>query len=193
MKIRREWAMPTSETFTCPPIRSFVNYYLQQSKISIDPFARNYQGCTYTNDLNPNTKAEFNMDALDFLKMIVDKGIRANLLVFDPPYSPRQIMECYNGIGKTMTQQDGQRSHSWSKEKNIISSCLHKNGIFLNFGWNTRGMGIKRGFTIEEILIVCHGAGHNDTLCTAERRTSEQIPLFPPNKPLKAEKKDVSV
>ena len=184
MKIYREWAMPTSETFTCPPIRSFVHRYLKDSEISIDPFARNFTGCTYTNDLNPNTKAQHHMDSIKFLEMLRTQSIKADLIVFDPPYSPRQVMECYNGIGQRMTKEDGQRSHRWSSEKNIINDLIELNGFVLSFGWNTCGMGIKRGFSIEEILLVCHGAGHNDTLCMAERRTSEQYPLFSPNQSL---------
>ncbi|MDE1882322.1 MAG: hypothetical protein KGI89_17440, partial [Euryarchaeota archaeon] len=34
------------------------------------------------------------------------------------------------------------------------------------------GMGKKYGFQIEEILLVCHGSDHNDTICMAERRHS---------------------
>ena len=38
----------------------------------------------------------------------------------------------------------------------------------LSFGWNTNGVGINRGFEMQEILIVAHGGSKNDTLCTAE-------------------------
>lgn len=31
-------------------------------------------------------------------------------------------------------------------------------------------MGKERGFEILEILLVCHGGAHNDTICLAERR-----------------------
>jgi hypothetical protein len=47
---------------------------------------------------------------------------------------------------------------------------LLDNGIVLSFGWNTVGMGKKRGFEILEIMLVCHGGAHNDTICMAERR-----------------------
>jgi hypothetical protein len=42
---------------------------------------------------------------------------------------------------------------------------------FLSFGWNSTGMGQKRGYEIIEILIVAHGSAHNDTICMAERKT----------------------
>lgn len=50
----------------------------------------------------------------------------------------------------------------------------------LSFGWDSNGFGVTRGFELTEMLIVCHGAGHNDTICTVERKTeSRQHGLFP--------------
>lgn len=63
--------------------------------------------------------------------------------------------------------QDTQ-SKSWSDWKNAISNIITENGIVLSFGWNTVGMGKTRGFEIIEILMVCHGGMHNDTICLAE-------------------------
>lgn len=65
MKFSRAWAMPNSETFSIKPIGNFVKKYL--SGVSVDPFARNKNWFTYTNDLNPNTSAMFHMDAENFL------------------------------------------------------------------------------------------------------------------------------
>lgn len=71
MIINRVWAMPSADTFDIAPIGDLVKRYLSQSKISIDPFARNKRWATYTNDLNPITDAEYHMMASDFLKMLV--------------------------------------------------------------------------------------------------------------------------
>jgi hypothetical protein len=178
MKIRREWAMPNKETFKIPPIGAFVEYYLKLSKMSVDPFARNFQGCTYTNDLNPKTKAKEHMKALDFLKLIHETGVPADLIVFDPPYSTRQIKECYHNFGLKMSYEDTHEYGSWKLTRNAIAKILKIGGVVLSFGWNTIGMGTKRGFNKEEILLVCHGGAHNDTICMAERKTSEQLKLF---------------
>jgi hypothetical protein len=179
MKIYRKFAMANLETFKCPPIKLFVKKYLQNSKISIDPFARDFQGCTYTNDLNPNTKAQYHLKAITFLEELISQGIKADLVVFDPPYSMGQCKRAYESYGYKFTHEDSQYVVRWTKEKNLITQLLELNGVFLHFGWHTNGMGMKRGFTIEEILIVSHGDAKNDTLCTAERRTSEQLVLFP--------------
>lgn len=167
MQIDRTWAMPNSDTFSVPPIGAFVKKYLNNSKISVDPFARNKEWATYTNDLNVETSAQYHLDALEFLKILSNQNIKADLVIFDPPYSPRQLAECYKQIGRITTMQDTQ-AKSWSDWKNAICDIISKESIVLSFGWNTVGMGKKRGFEIIEILIVSHGGQHNDTLCTAE-------------------------
>jgi len=178
MKIRREWAMPNKNTFECQPIGAFVDYYLQRSNVSVDPFARNFQGCTYTNDLNQNTKAEYHMDALEFLVMLKDKGVVADLIIFDPPYSPRQLKECYDNCGIKMKQFDAFLPNHWKDAKDIIQEITKVGSIFLWFGWSTSGMGMSRNFYIEEILLVNHGVSHNDTICMAEVKTAEQLKMF---------------
>ncbi|GAH30178.1 unnamed protein product [marine sediment metagenome] len=170
MKISRVWAMPSSETFSILPIRNFVFKYLNKSHISIDPFARNFTSPTYTNDLNPNTKAKYHLDSLNFLQILKQKSIKADLVIFDPPYSPRQIKECYEGIGLKMNGREALRTASWKAEKDVIDQLLKPNGIFLWFNWNSAGMGQKRNYKILEILLVCHGSGHNDTICMAEQK-----------------------
>lgn len=180
MKMNRVFAFPKSDTFDCIPIGAFVKRYLRQSSLSIDPFARNKLWATYTNDLNPDTLAEHHMDAHDFLVMLLNQDILADLIIFDPPYSPRQIKECYDSIGLTMKSEDAWRTAGWRKEKALANQLLKPNGIFLYFGWDTNGMNStgENGFIIEEILLVNHGLCHNDTICMAERKLAHQAPLF---------------
>ena len=175
MIISRTWAMPHSDTFSVKPIGEFVKKYLVNSKVSVDPFARNKQWATYTNDLNPETLAEYHLDALEFLEGLAEQKVCADLVIFDPPYSPRQLAECYKQVGRKATMQDTQ-AKSWSDWKNAIANITDKNSIVLSFGWNTVGMGAKRGFEIAEILMVCHGGQHNDTICMAETRLTKRVP-----------------
>ena len=175
MKITRKWAMPNADTFDVQPIGEFVKSYLRQSKISIDPFARNKAWTTYTNDLNPETSAQYHMDAKDFLAKIKGDGVFVDVGIFDPPYSPRQIQEVYAGIGKAVTQEDTQMVSIRRDARNLLADIIEVGGYALSFGWNTAGMGKERGFEIVEILLVCHGGAHNDTLCMAERKVAHQI------------------
>lgn len=177
MKFSRVFAMPSADTFSIRPIRHFVKWYLKEAKVSVDPFARNKRWCTHTNDLNPQTTAEYHMDALDYCVMLQKNGVSADLVIFDPPYSARQISEVYAGVGHKATQVDTQGSF-YTKRKDALDAVLFPGGMCLSFGWNTNGMGLERGYCVEEILIVNHGGWHNDTLCIAERKINKQISMI---------------
>ena len=99
MLFSRVWAMPNKDTFSVKPIGDFVQRYLAASRVSVDPFARNNCWTTYTNDLNPETTAVSHLDAEVFLHNLASRGVKADLIIFDPPYSPRQISECYKSVG----------------------------------------------------------------------------------------------
>lgn len=170
MIINRIWAMPNSKTFTIKPIKELLNRYITDDMVVVDPFANESKFGTITNDLNPKFDTNYHLDALDFLKQINDNC--ADIVLYDPPYSPRQIKECYDGIGITVTADDTKAS--WrAKHLDEIKRVLKPNGICISFGWNTNGVGKKRGFEIIEILIVPHGGSKNDTLCTVERKVGD--------------------
>lgn len=166
LKISRSWAMPNSKTFDIKPIKELILKY--KCERSVDPFARDSKLCKVTNDLDPSTSARYHLDALVFLKKFKSESV--GFVLFDPPYSPRQVSECYKKLGMTVTMQDTQSSF-WSKLKKEISRILKPNGVVITFGWCSNGIGKTNGFKIEEILIVAHGGWHNDTICTVERKT----------------------
>lgn len=161
--------MPSADTFDIPAIAQIVRDQLKASSVSIDPFARNKEWATYTNDLNPQTKAQSHLDAVEFLESLGDGDIKADLFIFDPPYSPRQIAECYEQIGRAVTMQDTQSSF-WKKVRDAAMPILTDDAIVISCGWNSSGMGLKRGFELLQILMVCHGGAHNDTIVTVEKR-----------------------
>lgn len=119
------------------------------------------------------------MDAAEFLRMLKAKGITADVGLFDPPYSPRQVQECYQGIGKVVTIEDTQMVEIRREARNLLAELIEPNGYVVSFGWNSAGIGIGRGFEQVELLLVCHGGWHNDTICTVERKIeSMQTGLF---------------
>lgn len=168
----RVWAMPSKDTFSVKPIADFVHRYLDKSTISVDPFARNKRWANYTNDLNPETEAEYHMDAEDFCVMLARKYIKADLVIFDPPYSIHQIVTTYKQFGIDRDHKGAHNGALYSRVKTSIPPLLADDAIVLSFGWNSAGLGKKHGFEIIEILLVCHGGAHNDTICIAERRKS---------------------
>lgn len=173
MIFSRKWSMPSPQTFLMKPIGEFVKRYLANSKISIDPSARNCEWFTYTNDINPNTKAKSHLDAVVFLKELQKQNITCDLLILDLPWTCRQISECYKEIGIKVTQKHTQIASFYKEVKNEADKLVQKNGIVLSFCYNSVGMGIKRGYEIEEILLVASGGIHNDCICTAERKISQ--------------------
>ncbi len=173
MKFSRAWAMPNRDTFDVAPIGQFVKGYLRGANVSVDPFARNKRWATYTNDLNPQTLAEFHLDAEEFLQKLARNGVVADLVMIDPPYSPRQVKECYDSIGLPMKQTDALLGFTRKRLKAAVTAISAPECVVLTFGWNTVGMGIN-GWVIEEILLVCHGSDHNDTICMAERRLPDR-------------------
>lgn len=168
----RAWGMPSSDTFDCQPIGDLVRKYLRGT--SVDPYSRNKRWATYTNDLNPQTMAEYHMDAIEFMWMLKNKGVAADVVLVDPPYSPRQVKECYDSIGHKMEQSDALLGAVRKRLKAAICGVLRPRGKVLTFGWNSVGMGSGLGFDLLEILLVCHGSDHNDTICIVEQWNREQ-------------------
>jgi len=170
MIFSRKWGMPTPDTFDCHPIGQFVQKYIRESSVSIDSFARNRRWATYTNDINPQTEAEYHMDAEWFCNLMRARLVLADLGIFDPPYSPTQITECYGSFGKAATREDTQNARLYSRVRDALASLICVGGIVLSFGWNSAGMGRRRGFEPLETMLVNHGGAHNDTICLAEIR-----------------------
>lgn len=161
--------MPRADTFSSPPIAAFIQRYLWEwDQVSVDPFARNSQLARYRNDLDPNTTAEWHEAAEVFLIALWAAGVRADLVLFDPPYSPRQIAECYRIAGRPVSQADTQNAALCRRVRMEIERIVNPGAVVLSFGWNSTGMG-KEWETLE-LLLVCHGGAHNDTICLAQRR-----------------------
>lgn len=170
MKIERKWSMPNKNTFDIKPIKELLANEVDNSKLWIDPFANKNKIATITNDLNPEYDTTHHMDALEFLKMFDDNSVDG--VLYDPPYSPRQVSECYKHVGYNVTQETT-RASFWGNHKKEISRIVKKGGKVITFGWNSGGIGMKYGFEIQHILLVPHGGWHNDTICTVEIKKDE--------------------
>lgn len=162
--IQRQWAMPNKNTFDIKPIKELIQSELTNGTW-IDPFANQNKLAAITNDLNPDFDTDYHMDALDFLKTFQNESVDG--VLYDPPYSPRQVTECYQGVGMNVTSETT-RASFWGNQKKEISRIVKPGGKVITFGWNSGGIGRKYGFKITRILLVPHGGWHNDTICTVE-------------------------
>lgn len=161
--------MPNSNTFSIKPIKELIEKYAI-GKI-VDPFANSNKLATVTNDLDTQYDTDYHMDALDFLKIFDDNSV--DTVLYDPPYSPRQVSECYKNLGQTVNMQTTQALY-WSKQKEQIGRIVKKDGIVITCSWNSGGIGKKYGFEIQEILLVPHGGWHNDTIVVVEKKLSRE-------------------
>lgn len=163
MEINRVWAMPSSKTFSIKPIGELIQKHL--NGFSIDPFANGNKLATVTNDIDPQYDTDYSLDAIDFLKSFDDNSV--DTVLFDPPYSPRQVSECYRRLDMTVNMQTTQASF-WGNMKKEIDRIVKVGGKVITCGWNSGGIGKTKGFVVEEILLVPHGGWHNDTIVTVE-------------------------
>ncbi len=162
--------MPDKWTFRIKPIAKLLKEEISATDLWIDPFCGMSKLATITNDINPEIKADFNKDAIKFLKQYKDASVFG--ILFDPPYSVRQVSECYKKFGYPVTMETTQ-SKWYSDIKNEIARICY--GKVISFGWNSNGIGKTRGFNMERILLVPHGGPHNDTIVTVEHKLNRSL------------------
>ena len=135
-----------------------------------DPFAGENSPAEITNDIEGRGNVH-SMDALEFLKSLENQSVIG--VLFDPPYSVEQCLRRYT------PKQGGTagRAEYWAKCKNEIQRICKPGGYVISFCWDSVGMGKKRGFEIVEIMLVCHGACHNDTIVTVDALSNNSVQL----------------
>ena len=178
VRIERIWSMPNKNTFEVKPIHDLIVEEMTEGAW-IDPFANRNKLATITNDLSEEFDTDYHLDALDFMKMFGDASVDG--VLYDPPYSPRQVSECYNNVGFNVTW-DTTKASFWGNHKREISRIVKVGGKVITFGWNSGGIGYKYGFEITRILMVPHGGWHNDTICTVEVKTHDGVKKDAPPK-----------
>lgn len=160
----RVWAMPSPNTFSIRPIKALIERYIDGG-VWVDPFCRDScfkTHCAWTNDLNPAYSGTHNMDALEFLDSFDTASVDG--VLFDPPFSPRQVKEAYQGFGPCDTTR-----RFYSRRKAAAARILRPGGVAIVCGWNSLGLGKKNGAEIIEVLLVNHG-DQNDTIVTVCRK-----------------------
>ena len=168
----RQWSMPSKDTFSIPPINklvteTFLRKSLLKTCVAVDPFVgySPFADRCITNDLDPDIDAMMHIDALSFLRSFSDASV--DIVLFDPPYSPRQVSEVYKKMSMSVNMSTTQASF-WSNIKKQVARITKDGGIAITCGWNSGGIGKANGFVLEHILLVPHGGWHNDTIVTVE-------------------------
>lgn len=151
---KQTFAMPNKRTFQIKPIHQLISE--EKAWGFIDPFPFVEDG-------------KIKEEALDFLSKIKTNSVEG--VLFDPPYSPRQLKEAYDNIGHSW---DGTNS-LWTLWEKEISRIIMPGGKCIKFGWNSHLVG--GGFQITKFLLVNHGSHHNDTIVTVQRKVNETLDM----------------
>lgn len=155
--------MPNIWTFKVPPIAQLLSEEMP-GDLWVDPFAGHHSPAVFTNDIEEDCPAESHLDALEFLGNLASSSFDG--VLFDPPYSTEQCLRRY-------TPKHGGtagRAEYWARCKDEIARIIQPGGRAICFCWDSTGIGKKRGFELLRVRLVCHGACHNDTIITVERK-----------------------
>lgn len=137
MLISRKWEMPNSRTFKINAIRDLILKYAKDTYTILDPYAnessiKQYLNCNYiSNDLDESYNTDYHLEAQDFIKLFENWSV--DMVLNDPPYSPRQVSECYKQLGKTVTYKDTSAEY-YTKVKKEISRVV-KPRWYLYYLW----------------------------------------------------------
>lgn len=160
IRIEKAWAMASKNTFSIPPIAKLINDELHPwlGIKTLEPFP-----------------FESKIDCFDYFKQFKDESMVYGLI--DPEYSLRQRSEHYKKNKCYLKDKTAgwHTSSGWtSAVKDEVARIIKPGGRTITFGWNSSGIGLKRGFVQTRILIVCHGGDHNDTICVVEEKTKDR-------------------
>ena len=170
IKINRVFARASAWTFTIPPIKKLLDEYCGEGMWA-DPFAGYNSPAQITNDLDPEAPTKYHLEAGELADKIDGK---IDGVLFDPPYSYRQISEHYKAYGKSATAKDTSYNF-YHRVMKTLDLKIKDGGIVISFGWNTNGFPKMWGYEPVEYMLVAHGMHHNDTLVTVQRKNEKLI------------------
>ncbi len=164
--------MPNRSTFQIPPIKRFIERYVTTGRGWADPFSGWSTIAEYRNDLRTHDTdgtplpAQSHMLAADWVDTLPDnlEGV-----LWDPPYSARQVSEHYTEAGRHAYMEDTNGTF-YSSVRKKLAPKVKPGGHVLCFGWDGGGFGTNNGMELLEMMVVIHGGHHNATICTAEKK-----------------------
>ena len=140
----------------------------------LDPFARDCEWADITNDLNPDTKAKYHLDAKDFLQLMLDEhGTNSvKCLIFDPPFStsqykkyekesPLELVNIYATPGKV------------NEIFEIARKLIQPGGIIIKLGYNTTRPILD--YQLTYLSTTNFGANRNDVLTTIWKNPNKTL------------------
>lgn len=135
-----------------------------------DPFARNCQWASpWTNDINKDTKAKFNLDAEEFLREISNE--RFAIMLLDPPFSDRMSKDKYGT--ENLYASD---SAKMLRIQKLAGNLVVPGGYIIKAGYNTNKP--HPLFDLIEVRIVAMGNCRNDVLFSVWQKNNFTLEDF---------------
>jgi len=144
-------------TFEMPDVRLWTEKWCKGKTLNLFAGRTMLRGIDEVRvDIDVNMRADYHEDALEFVRRWRGKF---DTIVFDPPYNLRKAKEKYGGryIGAVR------------KIKHELPRILNLGGRIISFGYDTIGMGRRRGFEKIAILLICHSGDREDSMAVVER------------------------
>mgnify|MGYP001339633545 CR=1 FL=1 len=165
MKLSRTFGMQTKDTLRCKEAFSVVREYLEGKKV-IDPFARDCLFAhPYTNDINPETKAEDHLDVEEYLEYWTIFREIFDGAIYDPPFSDRQSKEAY---GQSNLYTDAGKV---LRVERLLGDLIIPGGYVVKFGYNSNFS--HKAFECVEIKLVRYGGSMNDMIISVHKKMFE--------------------
>jgi len=149
-------------TFESPKIKEWVENRCKGMVLNLFAGKTKLNVPELRNDVDPAMNAEFNFDALEFVRGWAEHNSedKFDTILLDPPYSYRKSMEMYNG----------NLNSRFKLIADEIPKILKDDGIVISFGYHSTFMGRKRGFDLKELCVFAHGGAQHCTIGIVEGR-----------------------
>ena len=139
-------------TFQSPKIKKWVEENSQGKVLNLFAGITKLNLDEVRNDIDKETIADFNKDAVDFVEEW--KGHKFDTIILDPPYAYRKAMEMYKG----------NYSSRFKQLADLVPSILKENGRVISFGYHSTFLGNKRGFELNKLCVFAHGGSQHCTI-----------------------------
>lgn len=154
---------PKKYTFEMPLLKKWVEQNCRGKVLNLFAGKVTLLVDEIRNDMDVSMPADYHLPADEFCKMALEKGMKFDTVILDPPYNLRKSREKYNG----------RYFGSFTVIKRMVPELLNPNGRVITLGYDTTGIGRKRGLEKIAVCVVNHKGDHNDTICLVERKVPQ--------------------
>lgn len=164
-------------TFKAPKIKAWIEEQCRGKRV-LNLFAGKIRldGCNeITNDLDSSIITDHKMDALNCLVWLRARWEKFDVVILDPPYAYRKVMEKYIVAKDNVAVNEVKQNSRFKKVLDMVPYVLAEGGKVITFGYHSRVMSGKRGFETVEVLLVSHGGAQHDTIAAVEKRINPKM------------------